>query len=87
MDAEKHIITIDRHVWTLKGPAHHTEVDKAMSVASQERNQLAAGGVWVGDVYVSADDEHVIVTFDARRPDRTARAKDVTAKETEAADA
>ncbi|WP_432169099.1 hypothetical protein [Streptomyces sp. 1222.5] len=72
MDAEHRVITIDRHVWTMKGPAHHTEVDKAMAVANQERHQLLSAGAWTGDVFVSGDDEHVIVSFDVRRPETEA---------------
>ena len=68
MDAQKQVITIDRHVWTLSSPAHHTEVDKALAVANLERNELAARGTWAGDVFLSGDDQHVIVSFDARRP-------------------
>ncbi|MFI5973568.1 hypothetical protein [Streptomyces sp. NPDC051452] len=86
MGAEHHVITIDRHVWQMKGPAHHTEVDKAMAVANQQRSQLAAGGMWTGDVYVSADDEHVIVTFDARRAEADARTS-AAPTDTEATDA
>ncbi|MFF3884087.1 hypothetical protein [Streptomyces sp. NPDC001914] len=71
MEADHHIIEIDRHVWTLKAPAHHTEVDKTMSVANQERSLLTAGGSWAGDVFLSGDDQHVVVSFDARRPDKT----------------
>ncbi|MFF8406949.1 hypothetical protein ACF06P_35650 [Streptomyces sp. NPDC015684] len=69
MDADHRVITIDRHVWTMKSPAHHTEVDKAMAVANQERHRLRSAGAYTGDVFVSADDEHVIVSFDVRRPE------------------
>jgi len=86
MEAQKQIITIDRHVWTLSSPAHHTEVDKAMSVANQERQTLAASGTWAGDVYLSGDDQQVIVSFDARRPETPADLSS-TAAETETIDA
>jgi hypothetical protein len=72
MEAQKQIVAIDRHVWTLKSPAHYTEIDKAVGVANQERNQLAASGTWAGDVFLSGDDQHVIVSFDARHPETPA---------------
>lgn len=68
MDAEKRTVTIDRHEWTLKSPAHHTEVEKAVAVANQERAQLAAHGKRTGDVHISANDDEVIVSFEAERP-------------------
>ncbi|MGW1961763.1 hypothetical protein ACWCPD_15975 [Streptomyces sp. NPDC001935] len=87
MEADHHVIEIDRHVWTLKAPAHHTEVDKAMAVANQERSLLAAGGAWAGDVFLSGDDQHVVVSFDAQRPDKNETSKDTAAAATEATDA
>lgn len=69
MDAEKSVVTIDRHEWTLKSPAHYTEVEKTVAVANQERAQLASRGTRTGDVHVSAaDDDEVIVSFEAERP-------------------
>ena len=44
MDADKRVITVDRHEWTLKSPAHHTEVEKAVAVAEHDRARLAARG-------------------------------------------
>lgn len=73
MDAQKQVITLERHVWTMKSPAHHTEVEKAVAVANQERQRHAARGRTVGDVYLSVDDEHIVVSFDAKRPDNATR--------------
>lgn len=68
MDAEHRVVTIDRHEWTLKSPAHHTEVDKAVAVANTERAQQGARGKRTGDVHVTASDDQVIVSFEAERP-------------------
>lgn len=89
MDAEKRVITIDRHEWTLKSPAHHTEVDKACAVAEQERAQLAARGTRTGDVHVSAaDDDELVISFEVERPKvAKRRSVDFNIKEAELADA
>ncbi|MGP4085459.1 hypothetical protein [Streptomyces sp. KR55] len=68
MDAEKRVITIDRHEWVLKSPAHYTEVDKAVAVANTERAQQAARGKRTEDVHISASDDEVIVSFETERP-------------------
>lgn len=68
MDAETRVITIDRHEWVLKSPAHHTEVEKAVAVAEHERSALAARQVRTGDVHLTASDDEVIVSFEAERP-------------------
>lgn len=68
MEAQKQIITIDRHEWSLPSPIHHTEVDKALAVANQERATLAAQGVRTGDVHVWSHDSKVVVSFEAERP-------------------
>jgi hypothetical protein len=73
MDAQKQVITIERHVWTLRGPAHHTEVEKAIAVATHERQERAARGRTVGDVYLSVDDDHIVISFDAKRPANNTR--------------
>ncbi|MFF0597870.1 hypothetical protein [Streptomyces antibioticus] len=68
MDAEKRVITIDRHEWVLKQPAHHTEVEKAVRVADLERGTLASKGVRAGDVHVHGDDTELVISFEAERP-------------------
>ncbi|MFF9097600.1 hypothetical protein ACF1AX_31320 [Streptomyces sp. NPDC014802] len=68
MEAEKRVVTVDRHEWTLKAPAHHTEVTKAVAVAEQDRARLASRGVRTGDVHVHAADDELIVAFEAERP-------------------
>lgn len=68
MHANKRVVTVDRHEWTLSSPAHHTEVEKAVAAANQERATLAARGTRTGDVHVSANDDEVIVSFEAERP-------------------
>ncbi|MFJ9114450.1 hypothetical protein ACIRJO_02755 [Streptomyces sp. NPDC102394] len=68
MDADKRVITVDRHEWTLKQPAHHTEVEKTIAVAERERGQLATRGVRTGDVHVAGDGEQLLVSFEAERP-------------------
>ncbi|MEU8907009.1 hypothetical protein [Streptomyces mirabilis] len=68
MEAQKQIITIDRHEWSLTSPTHHTEVDKAMAVANQERATLASQGVRTGDVHVWSHDGKVVVSFEAEQP-------------------
>lgn len=68
MEAQKQIVTTDRHQWSLASPAHYTEVDKAVAVANHERAELAAKGVPTGDVHVWSHDSKVIVSFEAERP-------------------
>ncbi|MFF9310134.1 hypothetical protein ACF1BS_04405 [Streptomyces sp. NPDC014748] len=68
MDAEKRVITIDRHEWTLKMPAHHTEVEKAVAAAEHDRARLASSGVHTGDVHVHGDGDELVVSFEAERP-------------------
>jgi hypothetical protein len=88
MDADKRVITIDRHEWTLKPPAHHTEVEKAVAVAEHERSTLAAKGVRAGDVHVHGDDTELVISFEAERPKNPTRAvRGFAADEGEAADA
>lgn len=68
MDADKRVITVDRHEWTLKSPAHHTEVEKAVTVAEHDRARLASRGVRTGDVHIHGDDTELVVSFEAERP-------------------
>jgi hypothetical protein len=68
MDAEHRVVTIDRHEWVLKSPAHYTELDKAVSVANTERATQAARGKHTGEVHITASDDQVIVSFEAERP-------------------
>ncbi|MFJ2477082.1 hypothetical protein ACIOWI_29605 [Streptomyces sp. NPDC087659] len=68
MHASKRVVTVDRHEWTLPCPAHHTEVDKAMATANQERNALASRGTRTGDVYVAGGDDLVVISFEVERP-------------------
>lgn len=68
MDASKRTVTIDRHEWTLKSPAHHTEVKKAVAIAEHERAALASKGVHTGDVHVHGDDTELVISFEAERP-------------------
>lgn len=68
MDAEKRVRTVDHHEWTLKQPAHHTEIEKAVAVAEHERAALAAKGVHTGDVHISGDGEQLLISFEAERP-------------------
>jgi len=68
MDADHRVITYDRHEWVLKSPAHHTEVEKAVAVAGQERARQASHGRHTGDVHITAADDEVIVSFEAERP-------------------
>lgn len=74
MDAEKRVRTVDHHEWTLKAPAHHTEVDKAVAVAEHERATLAAKGIRTGDVHVSGDGEQLLISFEAEQPKSPKRA-------------
>lgn len=87
MNAQKRIVTTDRHEWSLPSPAHHTEVEKTMAAATQERAALASKGVRTGDVHVWSHDSTVIVAFEAERPTNPKRGID-TAETTaqEAAD-
>jgi hypothetical protein len=81
MDADKRVITIDRHEWTLKSPAHHTEVEKACAVAEHERATLASKGVRTGDVHVSAaEDDELVISFEAERPKNPKRGRPVEAQ-------
>ncbi|MFI6249007.1 hypothetical protein [Streptomyces sp. NPDC051016] len=68
MDAEKRIRTVDHHEWTLKQPAHHMEVEKAVAVAEHDRAALASRGVHTGDVHVHGGDDALVVSFEAERP-------------------
>ncbi|MFJ2004764.1 hypothetical protein [Streptomyces chartreusis] len=68
MQAEHRVVTYDRHEWVLKSPAHYTELEKAISVATTERAQRAARHERTGDVHVTASDDEVIVSFEAERP-------------------
>ena len=74
MEASKSVDSYDRHKWTLKSPAHHTEIAKAVAVAEQERATLDSRGYLTGDVEVSAHDDQVIVSFEAQRPKNVKRA-------------
>lgn len=87
MDAEKHIVTIERHVWTLKAPAHHTEVEKTVAVAEHDRARLASKGVRTGDVHVHGDDTELVISFEAERPKNPKRGRDFNIGRDEAADA
>lgn len=88
MDAEHRIITVDRHEWVLKQPAHHTEVEKAVAVAGRDRARLVAKGVRTGDVQVHGGDAELIVSFEAERPKNPKRSGfRGLADEAEAADA
>lgn len=73
MDAEHRVVTIDRHEWVLKSPAHHTELAKAVAVANQERATQATRHKRTGDVHITASDDHVIVSFEAERPKNPVR--------------
>ncbi|WP_426568131.1 hypothetical protein [Streptomyces canus] len=88
MDADHRVITIDRHEWVLKSPAHHTEVSQAVAVAEQERARQASRGKRTGDVHITPGDDEVIVSFEAERP-KTAKRSGVAfpVDEAEAADA
>lgn len=68
MHASKRVVTVDRHEWTLPSPAHHTEVDKAIATANQERAALATRGTRTSDVHVTAGDDLVVISFEADRP-------------------
>ncbi|MFJ8153911.1 hypothetical protein [Streptomyces sp. NPDC094468] len=68
MEAEKRIRTVDHHEWTLKQPAHHTEVEKTVAVAEHDRAALASRGVHTGDVHVHGGDDALVVSFQAERP-------------------
>ena len=68
MDAEKRVINYDRHEWTLKTPAHHTEVEKAVAVAEHDRAQLASQGIRTSDILVHGDDTQLVISFEAERP-------------------
>ncbi|MFF3848009.1 hypothetical protein [Streptomyces sp. NPDC002328] len=87
MEAEKRVVTVDRHEWTLKTPAHHSEVEKAVAVAEHDRARLAARGVRTGDVHVQGDDTGLVVSFEAERPKNPKRAaRGFSVDETEATD-
>ncbi len=77
MDAEERRVTIDRHEWVLKSPAHHTELEKAVAVAERKRAELAVRRVRTGDVHVTAADNEVIVSFEAERPKVATRGREV----------
>ena len=68
MDAEKRVRTVDHHEWTLKQPAHHTEVEKAVAVAEHDRAALASKGIHTGDVHIYGDDTELVIAFEAERP-------------------
>ncbi|WND33993.1 hypothetical protein RI578_06655 [Streptomyces sp. BB1-1-1] len=76
MDAEERRVTIDRHEWVLKSPAHHTELEKTVAVAERKRAELATRRVRTGDVHVSAADDEVIVSFEAQRPKVATRGRE-----------
>ncbi|WP_416976676.1 hypothetical protein [Streptomyces sp. T028] len=87
MDAEHRVITIDRHEWVLKTPAHYTEVEKAVAAAENRRAALAAKGTHTGDVHITGDGDEVIVSFEAERPKNPKRGRDLPTYEAEAPDA
>lgn len=74
MDATKRIILVERHEWTLKQPAHHTEVEKAVAVAEHDRGRLASRGVHTGDVHIHGGDAELVISFEAERPKNPKRA-------------
>ncbi|MFD7793585.1 hypothetical protein [Streptomyces sp. NPDC059759] len=85
MDAQKQVVTVDRHEWSLTSPTHHTEIDKTIAVANHERGELASKGVRTGDVHVWSHDGKIVVSFEAERPKVATRRTAVAAPE--AADA
>jgi hypothetical protein len=89
MNAEKRVITVDRHQWTLKAPAHHTEVEQAVAVAEKDRARLAAKGIHTGDVHVHGTDDQLVISFEAERPKIATRhgSRGLVAEEAEATDA
>ncbi|SHI66505.1 hypothetical protein [Streptomyces sp. 3214.6] len=82
MDADHRVITIDRHEWALKSPAHHTEVEKTVAVAVEARATQAAHGKRTGDIHITASDDEVIVSFEAERPKNPKRGNTVAGQET-----
>ncbi|MEI5520700.1 hypothetical protein WB388_08805 [Streptomyces brasiliscabiei] len=77
MDADHRVITIDRHEWVLRQPAHHTEVEKAVVVAEHERAALASRGTRTGDVHIHGDDTELVISFEAERPKNPKRGRDI----------
>ncbi|WP_329214887.1 hypothetical protein OG352_05445 [Streptomyces sp. NBC_01485] len=73
MDANHRVITIDRHEWALKSPVHHTEVEKAVTVAERVRADLASKGIRTGDVHIGGDDQELVISFEAERPKNAKR--------------
>lgn len=61
MLATRRKVIIERHEWTLKSPAHHTEIQKAIEVAAHDSE--VAGGT---DVRVSATDDEVVVWYETK---------------------
>ncbi|MFE6362938.1 hypothetical protein ACFVP3_23430 [Streptomyces sp. NPDC057806] len=68
MHASRRMVTIDRHEWVLKSPAHHTELDQAVRAADAERVRIRDRDHQVGDIQIRAAADEVIVSFEAERP-------------------
>lgn len=69
MVAEERTTTVVHREWTLKAPAHHSDLQAALSRAEQERQRLIREGeVRPSDLEIySEDDELIIVGFSYRQ--------------------
>lgn len=73
MHASKRTVKIVRHEWTLPSPAHHTEVAKAVDAALREHQAVKHP---TSDVMVRAEDDLVVIGFEAEQPKVATRGGD-----------
>lgn len=59
--------TVVHHEWTLRKPAHHTDVEAALDAARRSHD---AEQVRITDITVTADDELIIVAYTTEDPTR-----------------
>jgi hypothetical protein len=58
---EKRCIESIRHEYTLKSPAHWSEVEKAIGSASAEREAGRRAGFGTGDITITSENDELII--------------------------
>lgn len=68
MQADKRMVRIVRHEYTLHSPAHHTEVVKALVAAERDREEATRQHQKPSDIHVRSEDDLVVIGFEAELP-------------------
>lgn len=69
MQASKRTRTVIHQEWTLRSPAHSTELEKAMTAARAHASRHVNRPV---DIWVSCDDDVVVVGYSFDQPQNDA---------------